>query len=143
MTKLPELAYALVATAVSRLLGAAVKLGISLNHLPRRLVMPSEATEALAPQSLPEMIKNLGLGVAAANKALREANPGEPFMMTINRAAIDLKVAVSVQKATEEQIKAGLALKVFSVNASYARTYNFKEEASSQISVELAVVPQA
>jgi hypothetical protein len=123
--------------------GAAVKLGISLNNLPRRLLMPGEATEALAPQSLPEMIKNLGLGVAAANKALREANPGEPFMMTINRAVIDLKVAISVQKATEEQVKAGLALKVFSINASYARTYSFKEEASSQITVELAVVPQA
>ena len=105
--------------------------------------MPGEATEALAPQSLPEMIKTLGLGVAAANKALREANPGEPFMMTINRAVIDLKVAISVQKATEEQVKAGLALKVFSINASYARTYSFKEEASSQITVELAVVPQA
>jgi hypothetical protein len=143
VTELPVIAYALLAAAVSRLLGAAVKLGIALNHLPRRLVMASEASEALAPQSLPDMIKNLGLGVAAANKALREANPDEPFRMTINRAAIDLKVAVSVQKATAEEIKAGLAIKVFSVNASYARTYNFKEEASSQISVELAVVPQA
>ena len=105
--------------------------------------MPSEATEALAPQSLPEMIKNLGLGVAAANKELRAVDPEQPFMMTINRASIDLKVAVSVQRATEEEVKAGLALKVFSINASYARTYNFKEEAASQITVELAVTPRA
>jgi hypothetical protein len=143
MSNFPAVAYAVVAKALWRLLGAAVKVGISINNLQRRLVMPSEATEALAPQSLPEMIKNLGLGVAAANKELRAADPEQPFMMTINRASIDLKVAVSVERATEEQVKAGLALKVFSINASYARTYNFKEEAASQITVELAVTPRA
>jgi hypothetical protein len=88
------------------------------------------------------MIKNLGLAVAVANKDLRAATPDEPFMMTINRATIDLKVAISVQEATTQQAALGLSLKAFSINASYARTYSFKEEASSQITVELAVTPR-
>jgi hypothetical protein len=142
VSSLPAIAYALLARAAGRLLGSAVKLGVRLNQLPRRIVMPSQASEALAPQSLPEMIKNLGLAVAVANKDLRAATPDEPFMMTINRATIDLKVAISVQEATTQQAALGLSLKAFSINASYARTYSFKEEASSQITVELAVTPR-
>lgn len=104
--------------------------------------MANEATEALAPLSLPEMIKNLGLAVATANKELRAANPSEPFAMTINSAKIDLKVAVSIDTTTTTGVQGGLTVKVFNVNASYSRTYNFKEEASSQITVDLAVVPR-
>ena len=38
--------------------------------------------------------------------------------------------------------KFGFALKVFNVNASYARTYNFKEEASSRIKINLSARPK-
>lgn len=105
--------------------------------------MANKAAEALAPVELGKMIESLGLAVASANKALLDANPDLPSTMVINSAQIDLKVAISMETSTTTDAKAGLSVKAFNVNASYARTYAFKEEASSQITIQLAARPQS
>lgn len=105
--------------------------------------MANKAAEALAPVELGKMIESLGLAVANANKALMEANPDLPSVMVINSAQIDLKVAISMEQTTQADVKGGVSIKAFNVNASYARTYAFKEEASSQITIRLEARPQA
>ncbi len=101
----------------------------------------SEAAEALVAKPLPEMIKNLGLAVAEANKALVAANAENPSALVVHSAEIDLNIAVTVDKTKEFSAEGGLALKAFSMNASYARSYNFKEEASSRIKLSLSAKP--
>jgi hypothetical protein len=49
---------------------------------------------------------------------------------------------VTVDKSTTASGTAGLQLKAFSVNAAYARSYNFKEEASSRIKITLSARPR-
>lgn len=94
-----------------------------------------KASEELLAAPLPEMIKDLGLAVAAANKALKEAESDIKY--TIPEAEVELKVAISITK--EQSIGAGLSVSM--VNASYASTYGFSEEASSRISLRLQAVP--
>jgi len=140
--QLPVWVYRRIANA-SGLVG---RLGVRLNNLKRKWTMtdptPNEASEALVAKPLPDMLKNLGLAVAAANKALLEANTDNPTQLAIHSAEIDLNIAVSIDKTTDFSASGGAALKVFSVNASYARSYNFKEEASSHIKIQLSAVPQ-
>jgi hypothetical protein len=131
-----------IAAAASRLLGTALRLGIRINHQLRRIVMASEAAEALAPMELPKMIEGLGLAVANANKALYDANADTPSVLVIHSAEIDVAVAVTVDKSTTASGTAGLQLKAFSVNAAYARSYNSKEEASSRIKITLSARPR-
>jgi hypothetical protein len=100
----------------------------------------TSASEALVAMPLPEMLKGLGLAVVEANKAMSEIKGPNATVMTINEATIDLNVAISVAKTEQVGASGGLALQAFNVNASYARTFNFKEEASSRISIKMAVV---
>ena len=100
----------------------------------------NEASEALLAAPLPEYIRDLGLGIAAANAELAKNGQGAGEM-TINNAKIELRVAVSIDKESTFEGGIGGNISVFSVNASYARTYGFNEEASSTITVDMAVKP--
>jgi hypothetical protein len=99
----------------------------------------TRASEELLAAPLPDLIQNLGTAVATANKELRSA--ADDMRFTIPSAEIELKVAISVDTKKTLEGKAGLALSVFTVNASYSKTYGFKEEASSVIKLTLAAVP--
>lgn len=102
-----------------------------------------KASEALVAMPLPEMIKGLGLAVAAANKELSAQDAGSGHVLTVHSAAIEINVAISVNTAEEFKIGGSLGINVFSLNASYARSFNFKEEASSKIRLELSVKPKS
>lgn len=93
------------------------------------------ASEELLAAPLPEMIKDLGLAVAAANKALNEAESDVKY--TIPEAEVELKVAISIKK--EQNLEAGLSVSM--VNAAYSSTYGFSEDASSRIFLRLQAVP--
>jgi hypothetical protein len=99
------------------------------------------ASEALVAMPLPKMLESLGRAVATANTALSEVPGPNGATMTLTEATIDLNIAISVDTTATVGVGGELALKAFSVNASYSRTYGFKEEASSKISIKLAVRP--
>ena len=101
-----------------------------------------KASEALVAMPLPDMIKGLGLAVAEANKELSAQDAGGGNVMTIHSAVIEINVAISVSSAEEVKAGGSLGFHAFSVNASYARSFNFKEEASSKIRLELSVKPK-
>ena len=99
------------------------------------------ASEALVAMPLPAMLAGMGLAVAKANAEMAK-NPGpNGTVMTVQSATIDLNIAISVDTTTTTEVGGSLALKAFSVNASYARTFGFKEEASSRIQMTLAITP--
>jgi hypothetical protein len=105
----------------------------------------SRASEELLAAPLPDLIRDLGLAVANANGQLREKTMGAeggPLMYTIDAAEVELKVAISMATGSEIGASAGGSLYGFSLNASYARTYNFKEEASSSIKLKIAAKPR-
>lgn len=99
------------------------------------------ANEALMAMPLPKMLAGLGLAVADANKALAEVKGPDNTRMTISEATIELNIAIAVDSSKKIDVGGALKLQAFSVNASYARTFNFKEEASSKITMKLAVAP--
>lgn len=104
--------------------------------------MPSgtRPTEELIAAPLPELIRDLGLAIATANKALAEAQA--PTVFSIASGEIEVNVAISVQKTTDASVGGSLNLHAFSVNASYKSTYGFKEEASSRIKIVVQARPQ-
>lgn len=97
------------------------------------------ASEELLNAPLPELIENLGLAIGNANEALAK----QDIAYHIQEGTIDLNVAINISKGTEVGGEAGLKLSAFSVNASYSKTYNFKEEASSRIQLKFATVPKS
>jgi hypothetical protein len=99
------------------------------------------ASEELLAAPLPELVKNLGLAVAVANKELRTNKEDDELRYTINEAKIRLKIAINVNTSETGQVDAKLGISAFSMNASYARTYGFKEEASSEIELSLSALP--
>ena len=104
-----------------------------------------KVTDDLLAAPLPRMIRDLGLAVAQANRALREADEGagaEGPVFTINQAEIELKVAMSYERDTTQEFGIGGTLYAFNLNASYARTYGYREEASSTIKISMAAVPR-
>lgn len=101
-----------------------------------------DASEALVSMPLPEMLGKLGLAVAEANKQMAALkDTPNSVVMTVQEATVELAIAISVSEQKDVQGQAQLGLKAFSVNASYARSFGFKEEASSRITMKLAVVP--
>ena len=109
-------------------------------------------SEELLAAPLPEFIRDLGLAVAEANRALAQpptAAPGQPapakpdIIFTINSAEIEVSVAISMQRSSDLTAGGSLGLGAFSVNASYKSTFGFKEEASSKIKVLLSAKPRA
>lgn len=99
------------------------------------------ASEALVAMPLPAMLASLGMAVAKANHEMAK-NPGpNNTVMTVQQATVELNIAISVEASSQVGADLKLDLKAFSVNASYARTFAFKEEASSRISMTLAVRP--
>lgn len=113
-----------------------------LHRMKRRrkggLQMDTHASEELLAAPLPELIKGLGLAVADANKALQTSE----MVYAITEAEIELKIAISIDTASKMDAGASFGLKAFSVNASYSKTYGYKEEASSSIKIKLATVPR-
>ena len=103
--------------------------------------MTTSASEELLAAPLPELIRDLGLAVAAANKELA-AVPGNDLSYTIPSAEIEINVAISINKESKGKVSAGGTISAFSVNASYARTYGYKEEASSRLKITLAAKPK-
>lgn len=103
----------------------------------------TNANEALVAMPLPAMLGSLGRAVATANSELAEVPGPNGAVMSVTEATIDLNIAISVESSSELKGGAGINLKAFSVNASYARSFSFKEEASSKISMKLVVTPAA
>ena len=99
------------------------------------------ASEELLAAPLPDLIHDLGVAVADANVQLSKAE-NENLVYTIDKAEIELKVAISISKESKTDFSAGGTISVFNVNASYARTYGYKEEASSLIKLSLAAKPR-
>ncbi len=100
--------------------------------------MATRAIEVLMAVPLPELIEGLGLAVASANAKLRASD----MVFTIDEAEIELKVAISIDSKATTTAGGGFGLQAFSVNASYSRTYGFKEEASSMIRLKMKAVPR-
>lgn len=97
-------------------------------------------TEELLAAPVAEMVRDLGLAVAEANKALIDVKTD--IVYTIPEAEVSLKVALSMDQSQSSSVEGGLSIKMFNVNASYAKTFGFKEEASSSINLKLKAVPQ-
>ena len=103
--------------------------------------MADEMSEALVAKPLPEMIQNLAMAVVEANAAVRE-NATTETVTTIHSAEIELSIAITMERGNKWQVGAGGSISGFSLNASYARTFNFKEEAASKIKIQMSVVPK-
>ncbi|MBX3606620.1 MAG: hypothetical protein KF788_15180 [Piscinibacter sp.] len=139
---------ALTRRAIERIVGAALRLRarVALRLAPLREIVAMDlrsASEALVAMPLPQMLGQLGLAVAKANEEMSKVKGPNGTVMTVQEATIDLNVAISVDATTKTGGELELGLKAFSVNASYSRSFGFKEEASSRISIKLAVVPAA
>ncbi len=137
---------------IERIFGAAIgwraRLALLLQPGKETLTMATandltSASEALVALPLPQMLGQLGLAVAKANEEMAKVKGPNGVVMTVQEATIDLNVAISVDLSTKTEAGGSLSLKAFSVNASYAKTFGFKEEASSRISIKFAVVPAA
>lgn len=100
------------------------------------------ASEELLAAPLPDLLRDMGLAVAEANQAMSQ-NPSSDSVFAINEAEVELKVAISVTKGSDLTVGAGGNFSVFNVNASYSKTYGFKEEASSRILVKFSAKPRA
>ena len=100
--------------------------------------MEPRASEELLSAPLPQLIKELGLAVADANENLRSSS----MVYTIDKAEIDLKIAISIDSSKTVGGKVDFGVQAFSVNASYSKTYGFKEEASSSIKLTLRAIPK-
>ena len=102
--------------------------------------MTTKASEELLAAPLPDLIRDLGLAVATANQALSQSGSNS-LIYTIPNAEIEVNIAISINKETSAGVEAGANISAFSVNASYARTYGYKEEASSRLKITLAAKP--
>lgn len=100
------------------------------------------ASEELLAAPLPNLIRDLGMAVAEANQAMSQ-NATNDVVYAINEAEIEVKVAISVSKDSKLEAGGGVNLNAFSVNASYSKTFGFKEEASSRILIKLSAKPRA
>jgi|GEM_PF-1866637 len=108
------------------------------------MAIPTRASEELLAAPLPELIRDLGLAVAAANRELGKATTeagAVPMVYTIPQAEIEIAVAISISKEIASEIKGGVNLNAFSLNASYKSTFGFKEEASSRIKLTIQARP--
>ena len=99
------------------------------------------ANEALVAMPLPKMLEGLGKAVAMANMELSKVPGPDDTRMRVTDATIELNVAIAVDSSTKIDLGGELKLQAFSVNASYSRTFNFKEEASSKITMTLKIGP--
>ena len=97
--------------------------------------LPTKASEELLAAPLPQLIRDLGLAVADANKALKSAQ--SDVVYSIPAAEIELNVAISISKSSDVSAGGSLGLSAFSVNAAYKSTFGFKEDASSKIKISL------
>ncbi len=104
------------------------------------MAKPTKASEELLAAPLPELIRDLGLAVAAANKELKKAD--SDVVYSIMSGEIEINVAISISKTDDVSVGGSLGLSAFSINASYKSTYGFKEEASSRIKICLQAKPK-
>jgi hypothetical protein len=101
----------------------------------------TKASEELVAAPLPQLIRDLGLAVAEANKALKDA--ATDVVYTIPSGEIEVNVAISISKSDDLSVGGSLGLNAFSINAAYKSTYGFKEEASSRIKICVQAKPKA
>lgn len=99
------------------------------------------ANEALMAMPLPAMLAELGKAVASANTELAKVPGPDQTRMRVTEATIELNIAIAVDSSKKIEAGGELKLQAFSVNASYARTFSFKEEASSKITMKLVIAP--
>jgi len=64
------------------------------------------------------------------------------MVYAITDAVIELNIAISLDSESEFKGGAAFGIQAFSVNASYSKTYGFKEEASSRIKLILHAKPR-
>ncbi|MEM1405764.1 MAG: hypothetical protein AAGG59_03235 [Bacteroidota bacterium] len=102
--------------------------------------MATKASEELLAAPLPKLIEGIGLSVAKANNALNEA--GEDIDFVINEGEVELNVAITVDTTSQLSGSVEFGLSAFSINASYSKTYSFKEEASSRILLKFTARPR-
>ncbi len=102
--------------------------------------MSTKASEELLAAPLDQLILNLGLAVAEANKKMHEGQTD--IVYTIPEGEIEVNVALSISSQTQAGGTAGISLYGCTVNASYSKTYGFKEEASSRIRLKVQAVPK-
>jgi len=100
--------------------------------------MGTRPSEELLAAPLPALIQGMGLAVAEANKALSDRE----MVFTIDEAEIELNIAISVDTSSSLGAGVDFGIQAFNVNASYSRTYGFKEEASSRIKIFMKAVPK-
>lgn len=101
--------------------------------------LPGRASEELIAVPLPQFIRDLGLAVAEANKALAAAGEGDGAQVfCINGAEIEVSVAITIQREQQVGAEVKFGLGAFSMNATYKNTFAFKEEAASKIKVSLS-----
>lgn len=103
--------------------------------------MSSNGYEALVNLPVGKLIKDIGMGVAHANKELAAVDAGDDQRMSIPQASAKVKIAFSSTKETEAGGEAGLSLSAFTVNATYKSSYSFSDEASSEIEVQFKLLP--
>ena len=101
----------------------------------------TSANETLVAMPLPAMLASLGKAVASANEELSKVPGPNGATMRVTDATIELNIAIAIDSTKKIEAGGALNLQAFSVNASYARTFNFKEEASSKIRMTLAITP--
>lgn len=108
---------------------------------------PEKVGEGLLAAPLGDMISSIGLAVAEANRKIGATPTGDPandpVMLTISEAEIEINIAISMEQKTDTGAGLTLGVNAFSVNATYAKTFGFKEEASSRICVKLKAVPRS
>ena len=140
----------LVRRGFDLVLGAAwrwkARVAVFVNPEAKDIDMPIDrnltaASEALVAMPLPKMLESLGLAVAHANQELAKVPGPGGAVMKVTDAQIDVNVAISVQSSENVNGELKLGLQAFSVNAGYARSFGFKEEASSRISMTLKIAP--
>ena len=104
--------------------------------------MPTKPSEELLAAPLPELIRDLGLAVAEANLALSKV-PGGDIVYTIPEAEVELAIAMSLSKEHSGTVGAGGNIMGFTLNASYANTFGFSEQASSRIRLTVRATPRS
>ena len=118
--------------------------------------------EQLIPMDLPTFVAHLGLAVMNAGAEIASQTPkpltppaspappppaggaaGSPIsvLYQMPEAEIEVKVTLSRDTTTTAAATLGGTFQVLSLNASYSRTFQFKEEGSSSIRIKLVAVP--
>lgn len=90
---------------------------------------------------LTDMIRDIGLAVADANKALAEGHEAG-VIYTIPDAEVEVSLAMSSTKARSLEVGGGGTVYAVALNASYTNSFGFSESAASKVRLTLRAVPK-